>query len=514
MEKLLIEFFSEEMPAKMLSDYSQSFFNGNLLNNLKAKGIRSNKKFKIAYTPRRISGYLEDFYLSNHNEYEEIKGPRINAPEIAISGFLKKYTLNYVDQLEKRGEFYYLTRKVEQLPIQKLIKLAVEEAIMQTIWPKSMLWGNYEARWIRPLHSILCLYNQEIIPVTYCHLRADRKTQGHRRSENKFIEILSANWQEYLNKMRATQVIVDIDERKRSIEDQIQTKIKDKNLKLIEDHTLLDEICNLVEFPFVYIGSIANMFMQLPEEVLVTTLRNNQRYLMLRDQNTGKIAPHFIIVSNISGNDGGEAIIQGNQKVLNARLSDALFFFNKDKQTPARSRLEKLKSITFHEKIGSVFDKVQSSKDMISKLATVIGFDIENSLKAVELAKTDLVTEMVSEFPELQGIMGYYYAKESGESEDVAISIRDHYKPMGPNDSLPSTMLAAVVALADKLDTLNQMFKASIKPTGSKDPFALRRAANGVIRIINHYQLPLDYDAMRRIGIREDVVQFISERNV
>ncbi|AIF81984.1 glycyl-tRNA ligase subunit beta [endosymbiont of Acanthamoeba sp. UWC8] len=359
------------------------------------------------------------------------------------------------------------------------------------------------------------MLDNEVLPAKFGHIIASNKTYGHRFLSGKEITVNSASLIEYSKLLKENFIILDALNRKEIIQQEIQKIISGKNLSIIEDNELLNEVVNLVEYPVVYLGQIDEKFMTLPEEVLITTLRNNQRYLMLRNSTSGKLAPYFIIVSNTIGQDQGKEIIHGNQTVLGARLFDALFFYENDKKMKLEKRIEQLKALTFHKEIGSVYDKIESVKAIAEKLSNRLQADTAKVIRAVSLMKADLVTEMVGEFPELQGIMGYYYALNDGEGEDIAITIRDHYKPLGPNDYVPTNKVAAIVALADKLDTLNQMFAINIKPTGSKDPFALRRAANGVVRIIaeNNFALDIKTD-LADLNIREDVINYISEREV
>ncbi len=509
MSELLLELFSEEMPAKMLSAFT-SQLERNII-------IRLGQKVESQsfYTPRRICIYIKGLVNSVSNSIEEIKGPRLEAPSVALEGFMRKYNISNKSELEIKDGCYFHQLKRIQTDFKLVIKESIEAVLSEAVWPKSMKWGDYDIKWVRPLHSILCLFDNEIIPVEFGHLVAANKTYGHRFLANKEITINSASLEDYNKLLNENFIILAQSEREKIIKQEIEKAIKDKNLNLIEDTELLKEVVNLVEYPVIYLGQIDAKFMVLPEEVLITTLKNNQRYLMLRDRLSGELAPYFIIVSNTIGQDQGKEIINGNQRVLSARLFDALFFFENDKKTTLEEKVENLKALTFHKEIGSVYDKIQSVKTIAQLLADKLQIDKVKVLRAIDLMKADLVTEMVGEFPELQGTMGYYYALHDGEHEDIAIAIKEHYKPLGPNDYVPTNNVAAIVALSDKLDTLNRMFAINIRPTGSKDPFALRRAANGVVRIIidNKFNLDIRNDFVK-LGVHEDVVNYILEREV
>ncbi|KIE04424.1 Glycine--tRNA ligase beta subunit [Candidatus Jidaibacter acanthamoeba] len=509
MSDFLLELFSEEMPAKMLAAFTAAL-EKNIVDKLGQK-VES----KSFYTPRRICIHINGLSTEVAEQTEEVKGPKESAPEAALDGFMRKYNLSDKSELELREGCYFYKLKRNQSDLKSVLKETVEVSLNQAIWPKSMRWGDYDIRWVRPLHSIVCFLDNEVLPVKFGHIIASNKTYGHRFLSGKEITVNSASLIEYSTLLKENFIILDALNRKEIIQQEIRKAISGKNLSIIEDNELLNEVVNLVEYPVVYLGQIDEKFMTLPEEVLITTLRNNQRYLMLRNSTSGKLAPYFIIVSNTIGQDQGKEIIHGNQTVLGARLFDALFFYENDKKIKLEKRIEQLKALTFHKEIGSVYDKVESVKAIAEKLSQRLQIDTAKVLRAVSLMKADLITEMVGEFPELQGIMGYYYALNDREDEDIAITIRDHYKPLGPNDYVPTNKVAAIVALADKLDTLNQMFAINIKPTGSKDPFALRRAANGVVRIIaeNNFALDIKTD-LATFNIREDVINYISEREV
>lgn len=514
MNQLLLEFFGEEMPANMIAKFAQSLFNTILKEELSIQGIPSSENFQIYYTPRRIVASLNNLQLPSSSLSEEIRGPRLEAPEPALLGFLRKYNLENKSQLTIRDGFYFYTKITQANSLAEAVRTAIENALNKASWPKSMRWGNHNTRWVRPLHSIVCMLNNEVVPINFGHLVANNTTLGHRFLSNDNIVIPSADYQQYQQLLRNHKVVVDATERKQIILQQISAIAQQKSLELLPDEELLDEVANLVEYPVVYCGEIAPQFMKLPAEVLIITLKKNQRYFMLQNSQ-GELAPYFIIVANIIGEDGGKTIIEGNQKVLRARLSDAMFFFENDCKTPLVSRFEQLDNIVYHTDIGSVAAKVKSVEQMAQKLCKYLNVEATHVLRAIRLMKTDLVTEMVGEFPELQGVMGYYYARNDQEHELVAIAIKEHYKPLGPKDTLPSNEVAALIALADKLDTISQLFAINIRPTGSKDPFALRRAANGILRIIKEYKWPINLEQdLPKLGISPSVIQFILERDV
>lgn len=504
MADLLLELFSEEVPARMQSVAKEQFLSL-LLAKLKEKlGLELTGESWI--TPRRLGIYVSSLPHSIAASSEEIRGPKTSAPDAALQGFLKKNNLKK-EELEARDEYYFAYIHKPAAHVADVLGSIIADTLASFTWPKSMRWSDHQIRWVRPIHNILCLFDGKILPLVFGHLTSNNWTYGHRFMAPE--KIIIEDFSDYKNKLTAAKVICTTQARKEKIRAEIEAIIAPKGLTLIDDPELLEEIAGLVEYPYVFLGEINKEFMNLPKEVLVITLKFHQKYLMLNDQN-GNLAPYFIIVANHVSSDQGKEIIRGNSKVLKARLSDAQFFFNQDKKETLFSRVDLLKSLTFHQQLGSVYDKTQRVKKLAEKIAVNLKLPAEPIIRAAELSKADLVTGMVREFPELQGIMGHYYALHDKEDKEVAFAIRDHYKPQGPADSLPENLIGAIVALADKLDNLNQMFGIGIKPTGSKDPFALRRAALGILRIISHYKLALDFNAL---AIGSDVVQFINEKN-
>jgi glycyl-tRNA synthetase beta chain len=503
MAELLLELFSEEMPASMQQGAKDQLL-AQILAGLKERfGLELQGHAWV--TPRRLGVFIDNLPLEIKESKEELRGPKIAAPEQALEGFLRKNNINK-ERLEKRGEYYYAIIARPAAAIREVLGKLIEEVLLGFSWPKSMRWSDHEIKWVRPLHNILCLLDSEILALQFGHIRSNNLSFGHRFMAKDQISI--SNFSDYKSKLAQAFVILESNDRKQAVLTQVNDAIAAKELAMIEDSDLLSEIAGLVEYPVVLLGEIGEEYMKLPREVLVITLRHHQRYLMLNDLK-GNLAPYFIIVANRTTADKGDEIVRGNIKVLNARLEDARFFYTGDKAHSLVSRVDELKGLTFHKEIGTIYDKMQSTKAMVERICTQLKIESGKAIRAVELSKTDLVTGMVKEFPELQGIMGYYYALNDNEDKEVAIAIRDHYKPQGPSDSLPENLTGALAALADKLDTLNQMFEIGIKPTGSKDPYALRRAAIGVLRILAHYELNLD---LANLGLRDDVCAFINER--
>lgn len=496
--ELLLEVFSEEIPAKMQRSAGRALGEA-ILRELTALTGKEASIQEFS-TPRRIALMVTNLDASDIQMFEEIRGPRLQAGEGALNGFLKKYNIT-IDQIFSNEDFYFYNRPLPSL--EERIRGIIEAAIFHFRWPKSMIWGSSKIRWVRPIHSILCLFNDAVLPIQIGAFVGSDKSYGHRFHHPSCIRIFKIG--EYPDLLKAHFVIISPEERKERILKDVNKILTEKNLSLVQDDELLQEIVGLVEYPVVFLGQIDEVFMSLPKEVLITTLKFHQKYLLVEDFN-GNLAPNFVIVSNISPADGGAEIIKGNERVLRARLKDAAFFIECDLRMSLAERVFGLKKLMFHTHLGTIYDKVLRVQELASKLAHVLGVDSDLAKRAAFLMKADLITEMVAEFPELQGTMGYYYALRDNEDIAVAEAIRDHYKPQGPHDDIPKTMFAAILAVADKLDTLQQMFSAGIKPTGSKDPYALRRAAIGILRIMRSYNFDLDFGAM---SISSEVESFI-----
>ena len=503
MSELLFEVYSEEIPSEL-----QEYGAEKLYDTVKAKLkelFHQDIDGKYFFTPRRIGFYLENIPKMLDEKVEEVRGPRITARKEAINGFLKKYNITNISELTKKGEYYHYVKKLEEVKSNQLLKNLLEEVISTFHWPKSMKWGCYQIRWIRPIRSILCIYDNEAIPVQYGHIKAGNITSGRWMLGNEKIQANSFN--DYSEQLEKTGVYIFQNQRLQLIKNQAEKICKKLSVQMIEDEKLLKEVANLVEYPYVAVGKIDRHFMKLPKEVLITTLKFHQKYLMTQ-YNNKELAPYFIIVSNVMTQDNLKTVIAGNEKVLKARLADTEFFYNQDVRTKLIDKFQELKKVMFHHNIGSYYDKIQ----MIRKVAIDLAGQLKVEEKTVEnttlLIKADLVTEMVKELPELQGIVGYYYALKGGENQEVANAIKEHYLPQGPSDSIPTSYLSIIMALSDKIVTLNSMFRINIKPTGSKDPFALRRAAIGIIRIVSGNHLNIRLKAL----LEKEVTDFILER--
>ena len=491
MAELLLEIFSEEIPARMQAraaeDLHRMVTDGLAKNGLTFDGART------YVTPRRLVLVIEGLPVAGPDVSEERRGPRVGAPEQAMNGFLASTGMT-LEQLEKRdtgkGEFYFANISRKGRPTVEAAREVIEAAMADFPWPKSQRWGANTVRWVRPLQSILCLFDGDVVPVSFGPITAGNVSRGHR-----FLapaEFAVNNFAEYFAKLADAKVVLDPVERRHSILRQAEEAAAREGLSLKDDEGLLAEVTGLVEFPNVLVGSIDDKFMGVPQEVLITSMRSHQKYFSLMKGD--KLAPRFLVTSNMETTDGGKAVVAGNERVLRARLSDAAFFWDTDRKARLDSRLGKLGERLFYAKLGTMADKVERMKVLSKHLtAFVEGANAKDAERAAELAKADLSTEMVGEFPELQGIMGRYYALHDGESAAVADAVAEHYSPLGPSDRVPTAPLSVCVALADKIDSLAAFWLINEKPTGSKDPFALRRAALGVIRLVveNQLRLPL-----------------------
>jgi glycyl-tRNA synthetase beta chain len=505
MADLLLEIFSEEIPARMQADAL-----AHLTRTLKAELEKAALPFKSDgqfVTPRRLAIGLFDLPLQQVDVSTELKGPKVDAPAAAIDGFLKKSGMKR-EQLIQRDGIYIAQVHQKGKPTADVLKYIIEDILLPKFpWPKSMRWGNHEITWVRPLHSILCIFDGNVVPIEFGPIKAGNTTQGHRFLAPKQITI--AKLADYESSLEKAHVIADREKRKAFILQQAQDAAEKLGLTLKADQGLLEEVTGLVEWPVVLVGTIDAKYMDLPKEVLVSEMRTHQKYFALTKKD-GALADKFLITANMTAKDGGKAIIAGNERVLRARLADGRFFWDQDRKKTLEEMAEGLKSVTYHAKLGSVADKVERVKKLAAQLANNVKADNKSVERAAALCKADLVSGMVGEFPDLQGVMGRYYALHHKESPDVADAIRDHYLPLGPDSAVPTKPVSIAVALADKLDTLISMFAIGEKPTGSKDPFALRRAALGVIRIIleNNIRLPL------KKFVENDLIDFFHDRLV
>ena len=506
MPELLIELFSEEIPARMqqkaADDLRQIVTNALVGQGLTYEGAQAHGG------ARRLVLSIEGLDAKAADVNEERKGPRTDAPQPAIDGFLKSTGLS-LDQLkvqdDKKGQFYLAVMRKPGRAATEIIAEIVPDTIRKFPWPKSMRWGSGFLRWVRPLHSIICTFDGEVVPFEIEGIRSGNTTRGHRFMGPQSIEV--RRFEDYALKLSRAFVIVDAAARVETIRTEARNLAFAQGLELIEDEGLLKETAGLVEWPVVLMGSFDESFLSVPPEVIATSIKTHQKCFALRNAMTGRLANRYLLVSNLVAKDGGRTIIEGNNKVIAARLSDARFFWDQDRKAKLSDWASKLDAITFHAKLGSQGERVTRIERLAAEIARTIGADAEKAMLAARLSKADLVTGMVGEFPELQGLMGRYYALDQGVDPDVADAIRDHYKPVGPSDSIPVSRVGQAVALADKLDTLTGFWSIDEKPTGSKDPYALRRAALGVIRIIldKGLRLPLAFCG-------EDLLAFFADR--
>ncbi|MEM1150373.1 MAG: glycine--tRNA ligase subunit beta, partial [Pseudomonadota bacterium] len=495
MPDLLLELFSEEIPARMQAKAEADLLKA-VLAKLDEAGLARGEG-KAWSTPRRLGVHVADVATRSKDVREERKGPKVGAPEKAVAGFLRGAGLETIDQADvrsdpKKGDFYVAIKETPGRAATDIIAEAVPDIIRGFHWPKSMRTGTGELRWVRPLQRILCVLGGKTVAFEVDGLQSGNETEGHRVHGRGPFKVES--YQDYAETLEGEgRIILTRDTRRAMIEAQAERLCADNGLELIEDKGLLEEVVGLVELPVAILGEMDPAFLELPPEVVQLSMRTHQKYFAVNDAKTGSLAAKFIVVANIDPADGGAAIAAGNAKVLSARLDDARFFWENDRKTGLEAMAPKLAKIAFKEELGSLGDKVQRVAALARELAPKVGAEPDLAERAARLAKADLVSEMVYEFPELQGVMGRYYALEADEDEAVANAIADHYKPQGPSDAVPTAPVSVAVALADKLDTLVGFWAIDEKPTGSKDPFALRRAALGVVRILleNGVRLPL-----------------------
>ena len=494
MPDLLFELFSEEIPARMQARAAEDLRKA-VTDRLVAAGLTYDGA-KAFVTPRRLALSVHGVPARQPDVREEKKGPRVGAPDNAIAGFLKAAGLKSIGdakvQPDKKGDFYVAVIEKPGRPALDVIGEILPDVIKHFPWPKSMRWGAQSKEpgaltWVRPLHSIVATFGPEtedpdIVPFNVDGIAAGNETRGHRflAPEPFTVRRLA----DYMDKLGKAKVVLDAERRRDIILTEAKQLAFAQGLELVEDEGLLAEVAGLVEWPVVLMGSFDETFLHIPEEVIRATIRNNQKCFVLRDAAHAKLTNKFLLVSNMEAVDGGKEIVAGNERVIRARLSDAKFFYETDLKTKLEDRLPKFKDIIFHEKLGTQAERIERIERLAAELAPLVGADVEKAKRAARLCKADLLTEMVGEFPELQGTMGKYYAEAQGEDEAVAHACEDHYKPKGPDDLVPSDPVSVAVALADKIDTLVGFWAIDEKPTGSKDPYALRRAALGLIRII------------------------------
>src|SRR5580658_385870 len=501
MPDLLLELFSEEIPARMQARAAEDL--RKLVTDRLVDAGLVYEGARAFVTPRRLALSVHGVPARQRDVREEKKGPRVGAPEGAIAGFLKAAGLKSIGeakvQPDKKGDFYVAVIEKPGRGAIEVIGEILPEVIEKFPWPKSMRWGVLSREpgalgWVRPLHSIVATFGPEtedpdVVPFSVGGITAGNETRGHRFLAPELFTVRRlADYQQKLDKAK---VVLDTERRRDIILTEAKQLAFAQGLELIEDDGLLAEVAGLVEWPVVLIGAFDAQFLHIPEEVIRATIRNNQKCFVLRDAAHAKLVNKFILVSNLEAEDGGAAIVAGNERVIRARLSDAKFFYETDLKTRLEDRLSKFEHIVFHEKLGTQWERIERIERLAGELAPLVGADVEKAKRAARLCKADLLTEAVGEFPELQGVMGKYYAEEQGEDEAVAHAIEDHYKPRGPDELVPADPVSVTVALADKIDTLVGFWAVDEKPTGSKDPYALRRAALGVIRLILENSLRL-----------------------
>jgi glycyl-tRNA synthetase beta chain len=521
MPDLLLELFSEEIPARMQARAAEDLRKAVTDRLVEAGLVYEGAKAYV--TPRRLALAVHGVPAHQPDLREEKKGPRVGAPDAAIAGFLKSAGLKSLSeakmQPDKRGDFYVAVIERPGRAALDVIAEILPEVIKSFPWPKSMRWGAQSKdpgslQWVRPLHAIVATFGPEteepdVVAFAVDGIKAGNETCGHRFMAPEPFTV--RRFADYASKLDKAKVVLDAERRRNIILTEAKQLAFAQGLELVEDEGLLAETAGLVEWPVVLMGSFDEQFLRIPDEAIRATIRSNQKCFVLRDAVHAKLVNKFLLVANIEAEDGGKAIVAGNERVIRARLSDARFFYETDLETRLEDRLPKFEDIVFHEKLGTQAERIKRIEKLAAELAPVVGADVAKAKRAARLCKTDLLTEMVGEFPELQGTMGKYYAEEEGEDEAVAHAIEDHYRPKGPDDLVPSDPVSIAVALADKIDTLVGFWAVGEKPTGSKDPFALRRAALGVIRIV------LD-NKLRRLRLQslipktDDLLSFFADR--
>jgi glycyl-tRNA synthetase beta chain len=518
MPDLLLEFLSEEIPARMQARAAEDL--RKLVTDQLVDAGLAYEGAKAFATPRRLALSVHGIPARQPDIKEEKKGPRVGAPEGAIAGFLKAAGLKSISeakvQPDKKGDFYIAVIDKPGRPAIEVIAEMIPGVMRGFPWPKSMRWGAQdflslrsgghllkrtgdkialEFKWVRPLHSIVATFGPEteepeIVSFELGGITSGNETRGHRFIAPAPFKV--RRFDDYVAKLEKAKVVLDATRRA----DIIQTDAKNlafaQSFELVEDETLLAEVAGLVEWPVTLMGTFDRAFLSIPDEVIRATIRNNQKCFVLRDPQTAKLVNKFILVANEEAIDGGKAIVAGNERVIRARLSDAKFFYETDLKKRLEERLPKFEHIVFHEKLGTQAERIARIVSLAGQLSDVVGADRAKAERAAQLCKADLLTEVVGEFPELQGLVGRYYAEAQNENEAVAHALEDHYKPKGPEDLVPADPVSVAVALADKIDTLTGFWLIDEKPTGSKDPYALRRAALGTIRIILENRLSLN----------------------
>jgi glycyl-tRNA synthetase beta chain len=523
MPDLLIELFSEEIPARMQGKAADDL-KSRVTNGLVEAGLTYAGAAAYA-TPRRLALRVDGLTERSPDVKEERKGPRTDAPEKAIEGFLRGAGVSREDLIErdeKKGRVFYAVIEKPGRPAAEIVADVLEDTIRNFPWPKSMRWGAGSLRWVRPLHRIVCVLSREdgseIVPLDVDGIVSGRTTEGHRFMAPGTIDV--SGFDDYEAKLKRAHVVLDAGERAEAIWQDATNQAFASGLEVVEDNGLLAEVAGLVEWPVVLMGEIGEDFLGLPPEVLQTSMKEHQKFFSVRNPKTGRIE-RFITVANRETADHGATILAGNQKVLSARLSDAKFFWENDLRVAKTDGLtawtDSLSNVTFHNKLGSQRDRIERIAALARELAPMVGADADLAEQAARVAKADLASEMIYEFPELQGLMGRYYSDAAGLPPEVGAACQEHYSPLGPSDDVPSAAVSVTVALADKIDTLTGFWAIDEKPTGSKDPFALRRAALGVIRLVleNGLQMPLDqFINLQLVRHKGHLIDGVSETDV
>ena len=521
MSELLIELFSEEIPSRM-----QKSAGDDLKKNITQGLMNASLAFESAasfYTPRRLVLVVEGLAAYSVSKVVERRGPRSDAPEVAVNGFIKSTGLSESElevRKEKNGEFFFAAIKTPGRKATEIVAEVLQETIINFPWGKSMNWGTSSIKWVRPLHNILCIISSEtetsVVPIELDGIKSNNHSRGHRFMSG--IEFPVSSFDDLRSKLKKAFVVLDNEERERDIWSNASNQAFALGLEVVKDPLLLTEVSGLVEWPNVLMGKIDTTFLDLPSEVLQISMSQHQKFFSVKNNKSGRIE-RFITVANVITPDNGELILAGNQKVLFARLSDAKFFWNNDLRiinTGMDIWIKKLGSVTFHNKLGTQKDRIDRLCLLAANIASFLEVDVELTKQAALFCKADLSSEMVYEFPELQGIMGSYYAISSGLNPDVALAIKEHYSPMGPSEICPRKPISVVIALADKIDILISFWKINEKPTGSRDPFALRRAALGVIRILIENSISLNlrlyFSNDLEPEVSNDLLSFIHDR--
>ena len=489
MPQLLLEIFSEEIPARMQQGAARDL-ERMVSDRLKAAGLTW-EALNVFAGPRRLTLVIDGLPTAAQDRNEEVKGPKTSAPAQALEGFLRKTGLTQ-DQLVERDGIWFAEISSKGRQTTEVFAEAVDQIVRSFPWPKSMRWGTGTLRWVRPIKRIIALFDGAVVPFEIDGIPSGDVTEGHRfLGSGKPFAV--KDFADYRAKLERDFVLIDVADRKLRILEAAKAACAARGLALVDDDGLLDEVAGLAEWPTPILGDMDPQFLSLPPEVVRLSMKVHQKYFAVRDPSKDGLAPNFLVVANVEATDGGQALAAGNSRVLSARLNDARFFWDEDQKVGFEAWNDKLKGVTFHAKLGTLAERVDRIAALAREIAPLVGADADQAEQSARLSKADLASGMVSEFPELQGIMGGYYARLAGYPDAVADAVRDHYKPQGPGDSVPTAPVTVAVAIAEKLDTLVGFFAIDEKPTGSRDPYALRRAALGVIRLVleNGVRAPL-----------------------